>query len=163
LHKSWVNEGGIASPLIAHWPKGIKDRNQLRHDPCHFVDVLPTLVDAGGGKPEPGAGPGLAGRSIVPAFAKDGSVSREYLYFNHNHNRAIREGDWKLIATGDSGPWELYDLSKDRAEQKNLASAQADRAKRLAEKWKSVDDEFTQVRESTPSSTRKLMTTGREG
>jgi len=163
LHKSWVNEGGIASPLIAHWPKGIKDRNQLRHDPCHFVDVLPTLVDAGGGKPEPGAGPGLAGRSIVPAFAKDGSVSREYLYFNHNHNRAIREGDWKLIATGDSGPWELYDLSKDRAEQKNLASAQADRAKRLAEKWKSVDDEFTQVRESAPSSTRKLMTTDREG
>ena len=90
-------------------------------------------------------------------------MSREYLYFNHNHNRAIREGDWKLIATGDSGPWELYDLSKDRSEQKNLASVQADRAKRMADKWKSVDDEFTRVRESAPSSTRKLMTTGREG
>ena len=53
LHKSWLHEGGIASPLIVHWPNGIKDRNALRHDPCHFIDVVPTLVDlAGGGKPD---------------------------------------------------------------------------------------------------------------
>jgi arylsulfatase len=49
LHKSWVNEGGIASPLIVHWPDGIKDAGRLRHDPCHFVDVLPTVVDLAGG------------------------------------------------------------------------------------------------------------------
>ncbi len=161
LHKSWVNEGGIASPLIVQWPKGIKDRNRLRHDPCHFVDVLPTLVDLAGGKPAAPSGPGLAGRSMAPAFAKDGAVSRDFLYFNHNHNRAIRAGDWKLIATGDDGPWELYDLAKDRSEQKNLAGAQPDRARALSEKWQAVDAEFTRVREHAAASTKKLMATGR--
>jgi arylsulfatase len=157
LHKSWVNEGGIASPLIVQWPNGFKARNQLRHDPCHFVDVLPTLVDLAGGNPAAPSGPGLAGRSIAPAFAKDGSVSRDFLYFNHNHNRAIRVGDWKLISTGDDGPWELYDLAKDRAEQKNLAGAQPDRVRELAVKWKQIDDGFARERESAPPSAKTLM------
>jgi arylsulfatase A-like enzyme len=157
LHKSWVNEGGIATPLIAHWPKGIRGRNELRHDPCHVVDVLPTLVELAGGKPDAPSGPGLAGRSLVPAFARDGAVSRDFLYFNHNHNRAIRAGDWKLIATGDDGPWELYDLGKDRSEQHNLAAANADIAAGLAAKWKAVDEEFTRTRESAPASTKQLM------
>jgi arylsulfatase A-like enzyme len=157
LHKSWVNEGGIASPLIVQWPKGIQARNQLRHDPCHFIDFLPTLVDLAGGKPVAPSGPGLAGRSIAPAFKKDRSLTRDFLYFNHNHNRAIREGDMKLIATGDDGPWELYDLSKDRSEQKNLASAQTKLASQLSARWKAIDDGFTNVRENAQASTKKLM------
>ena len=161
LHKSWVNEGGISSPLIVQWPNGIKAHNQLRHDPCHFVDVLPTLVDLGGGKPVAPSGPGLAGLSIAPAFHKDGAVTRDFLYFNHNHNRAIRAGDWKLIATGDDAPWELYDLSRDRSEQKNLAPAQPDRSRQLADKWKVADDGFTQARESAPLCTKTLMPNGR--
>jgi arylsulfatase len=161
LHKSWVNEGGTATPLIVHWPAGIKDKNALRHDPCHFVDVLPTLVDLGGGKPVAESGPGLAGKSIAPAFTKDGSVKHDYIYFNHNHNRALRVADMKLIATGDDGPWELYDLSKDRSEQKNLASAQPDRAKQMSARWKSIDDEFTRAREAAPASTKKLMAPAR--
>ena len=63
LHKSWVNEGGIASPLIVHWPTGIKEQDKLRHDPCHFVDVLPTLVDLAGGKPRTDGAPPLAARA----------------------------------------------------------------------------------------------------
>jgi len=157
LHKSWVNEGGVASPLIAHWPKGIGDRGKLRHNSCHFVDVLPTLVDLAGGKPVAPSGPALAGRSIAPAFARNGSIQRDYLYFNHNRNRAIRIGDWKLIATGESGPWELYDLARDRSEQRDLASAQPDRARQFAAKWKETDDEFTRVRESSPPSTKRMM------
>ena len=157
LHKSWVNEGGIASPLIVQWPAGIQAHNRLRNDPCHFVDVLPTLVDLAGGKPVAPSGPGLAGRSIAPAFAKDGAVTRDFLYFNHNHNRGIRVADSKLIATGDDGPWELYNLANDRSEQKNLAAAQPDRARQLSEKWKSVDDGFTSTRESATASTKKLM------
>jgi arylsulfatase A-like enzyme len=157
LHKSWVNEGGISSPLIVHWPKGIHARNQLRRDPCHFVDILPTMVDLAGGKPEIVATPGLAGRSIAPAFAKDGTVTRDFLYFNHNHNRAIRKDDWKLIATGDNGPWELYDLAKDRSEQKNLVAAHPDIAARLSARWKAIDDEFTSTREAAPASGKKLL------
>ena len=163
LHKSWVNEGGTATPLIVHWPAGIKEKNVLRHDPCHFVDVLPTLVDLAGGKVAAESGPGLAGKSIAPALQKDGSVTRDYLYFNHNHNRALRVGDWKLIATGDEGPWELYDLGKDRSEQKNLASTQGDRARQMSAKWKTVDEEFTRVREAAPACTKKLMAAGRKG
>jgi len=157
LHKSWVNEGGIASPLIAHWPKGIRERGKLRHDPCHFIDVLPTLVDLAGGKPASPSGPPLEGRSIAPAFKKDGSIQREFLYFNHNHNRAIRAGDWKLIATGDSGPWELYDLAADRREQKDLAGARPEQARQLAAQWKEHDDKFTRVRENSPATTKRLM------
>jgi arylsulfatase A-like enzyme len=160
LHKSWVNEGGIASPLIVQWPKGIPARNQLRHNPCHFIDFLPTLVDLAGGNAAAPSGPGLAGRSIAPTFNKDHSLTRDFLYFNHNHNRAIREGDMKLIATGDDGPWELYDLSKDRSEQRNLAGAQAKRASQLSARWKAIDDGFSSVRENSQASTKKLMEPG---
>ncbi len=157
LHKSWVNEGGISSPMIVQWPKGIKAHNQLRHDPCHFIDVLPTLVDLAGGKPEAPSGPGLAGKSVAPAFAQDGSVPRDYLYFNHNHNRAIRVGDQKLIATGDEGSWELYNLATDRSEQKDLAAANPDRVHELAARWKSIDDKFLREKDSAPPCTKKLM------
>ena len=132
LHKSWVHEGGIASPLIVHWPAGIRDKGALRHDPCHFIDVLPTLLTLAGGDPatapQKGAPP-LAGRSLTPAFAKTGAVTREYLYFNHSNNRALRVGDYKIVALGEKGPWEMYDLSKDRAEQRNIIASQPDRAR----------------------------------
>ncbi len=158
LHKSWVHEGGIASPLIVSWPAGIKDRNKLRHEPCHFVDILPTLVDLAGGTPDPK----LSGRSIAPAFQKDGAAPHKFLYFNHNHNRAIRVGDWKLIATGDDGPWELYNLAKDRGEQHNLAAAQTDRARQMAALWKETDDGFTSRRETAPPTSKQRMP-GRRG
>src|SRR5438128_939134 len=69
-------------------------------DPCHFVDVLPTLVDLAGGSVAVANGPPLAGRSLAPAFHRDGAAPHEFLYVNHNNNRALRVGDWKLIATG---------------------------------------------------------------
>ena len=157
LHKSWVNEGGISSPMIVHWPNGIKEQNKLRHNPCHFVDILPTVVDLAGGSTKVEGGPPLAGTSMAPAFHKDGAVPHDYLYFNHSNNRAIRVGDWKLIATGLQGPWELYDLGKDRCEQHNVAEKNPDMAKKMAAQWKDLDDEFARVRESSTPSTRQLM------
>jgi arylsulfatase len=85
LHKSWVNEGGIAAPLIVRWSNGIRDDNQLRHTPCHFVDILPTIVDLAGGKITDGAPPGappVAGRSLAAAFQRDGGAPHDFLYFN---------------------------------------------------------------------------------
>jgi arylsulfatase len=157
LHKSWVNEGGTASPMIVHWPNGLKDQNKLRHDPCHFVDVLPTLVDLAGGSIAANGAPPLPGRSFAPALNKDGAAPHEYLYFNHNNNRAIRVGDWKLIATGQDGPWELYDLSKDRCEQQDLAAAQPARVEKLAAMWTERDAEFVRAREGAPATTRVRM------
>ncbi len=157
LHKSWVNEGGIASPMIVHWPNGLKDAGKLRHDPCHFVDVLPTLVDLAGGSTALQDAPPLAGQSFSRALHKDGAAPREFLYFNHNDNRAIRAGDWKLIATGVDGPWELYDLGKDRCEQHDLAASQPDRVRKLAAMWTAHDNEYTRVREAAAPSTRLRM------
>ncbi|MDQ6760949.1 MAG: arylsulfatase [Acidobacteriota bacterium] len=158
LHKSWVNEGGISSPMIVHWPNGLKEANTLRHDPCHFVDVLPTMVDLAGGSTVRVGAPPLAGRSLAPAFQKAGSAPHDFIYFNHNNNRALRRGDWKAIATGPTGPWELYNLSNDRCEQKDLAAAEPDRLNKLAATWKQHDQEYVRVRESSPPSSKEKTT-----
>ena len=98
----------------------------------------------------------MAGRSIAPAFQRDGTAPHEYLYFNHIHNRAIRVDDWKLIATGIDGPWELYDLSTDRCEQKNLAAAQPERARKLAAMWAERDTDFERRREAATTTNKRL-------
>jgi arylsulfatase len=147
LHKSWVHEGGISSPMIVHWPAGIAERGKLRHNPCHFVDVLPTLMDLAGGSPTREM-PAMSGRTLVPALTKDGAAPREFIYFHHSNNRALRAGDWKLVAAGKVGPWELYDLRTDRCEQKNLAQAQPERVKELAALWQRCEDGFARQRET---------------
>jgi arylsulfatase len=120
-------------------------------------------MDLAGGNAATEGGPALAGKSLLPTLRKDGAVPREFLYFNHNDNRAIRVGDWKLIATGKDGPWELYDLSKDRCEQRDLASAHPDRAQKLAAMWAGHDAEYARVRESAPSTTRLRMSNPNQG
>ena len=153
LHKSWVHEGGISSPLIVHWPAGLQERGELRHDPCHLVDFVPTMVDLAGGNSglrERSDIPPAAGKSLAPAFRKGGAVQRDFLYFNHANNRALRAGNWKLVAAGASGPWELYDIRTDRCEGKNLASREPGRAGELAAMWKKYDEELVRQRESAP-------------
>ncbi len=143
-HKSWVHEGGISSPWIMHWPNGIQDRGKLRRDPAHFIDVLPTITEAAGGKPDLAANaPPLPGRSLVPALRKDRVVKRDFLFFHHIGNRAIRRGDMKLVAAGANGPWELYDLARDRCETNDLARRYPEKARELATAWSQRADEFT--------------------
>ncbi len=149
LHKSWVHEGGIASPAIVHWPAGIRDRGQLRHAPAHFIDLLPTLLELAGGQAS-GAfhgavPPPLPGRSFTALLAKDIELPRPYLWWHHMNNRAIRVGDWKLVAAGSKqayGPWELYDLRADRSETKDLAAANPGKVRELAELWQKYEDQF---------------------
>ncbi|MFN7937999.1 MAG: arylsulfatase [Bryobacteraceae bacterium] len=150
LHKSWVHEGGISSPCIVHWPAGIKDKGKLRHDPCHLVDLLPTMVDLGGGSvggAVPAGSPGFAGVSLAPAFGRGGVLKRDYLYWHHLDNRAVRVGDWKLVSAGKGGAWELYDLSKDRGEMRNLAGAMPGRVEEMANLWQKTEDGLVKVRE----------------
>ncbi len=149
-HKIWVHEGGISTPLIVHWPKGIAARGELRHDVGHVIDFVPTLLELAGGQ----AGdtwhgakvPPLPGRSLVPAFAKDGAVKRDFLFFSHSGNHALRVGDWKLVSANDNADaWELYNLATDRAESSNLAAKQPGRVKEMAARWQALDTGFSRL------------------
>ena len=137
-YKHYNHEGGIATPLIAHWPSGIKARNELRTQPGHLIDILPTCLDAAGAtalKERNGvAVQPPEGRSLLPAFANQ-PIQREALYWEHEGNAAIRVGDLKLVRVGRNGAWELYDIRKDRTEMLNLAEAQPDKVKELATLW----------------------------
>lgn len=138
LYKHFNHEGGISTPLIAHWPAGIAARNELRRQPGHVIDVMATLVEvAGAAYPEEFKGQPvlpMEGRSLVPAFA-DQEIAREALFWEHEGNAAVRQGDLKLVRRGRGGPWELYDLSTDRTERHDLAADQPDKVKALAGLW----------------------------
>ena len=156
-HKTWVHEGGIATPLIAHWPKGIPARGEVRHTAGHVIDVVPTVLDLAGGKfPAERGGkpvPPSPGKSLVPVFTKDGSVGRESLWWLHEGNRAIRVGDWKLVAAKGE-PWELYDLAADRSETKDLAREKPEKANELAALWEKQSAEYAALatRDAPPAS-----------
>ena len=90
-------------------------------------------------------------------MARDRNITRDLLYFNHNNNRAIRQQDWKLVAAGGGGPWELYNLANDRCEQKNLIEAEPKRAAAMAALWKKSDDNFVAVREAARPTSHKPM------
>ena len=137
-HKTWVHEGGISTPLIVHWPAGIKARGELRHTSGHVIDFVPTILDVLKiDKPRTWEGeaiPPAPGRSLVPAFEKDVTIDRDSLWWLHEGHRAIRVGDWKLVAAkGDA--WELYNLKSDRAESKDLAKQEPEKARELERLW----------------------------
>jgi arylsulfatase len=135
LYKHWVHEGGIASPLIAHWPARIKQKGRFTHQPGHLIDVMATAVDIGGatypasykGKP---ISP-LEGRSLVPIFDGKRRAGHPAIYWEHEGNRAVREGKWKLVSRYP-GDWELYDLEADRTEMNNLAGKHPNRVERMS-------------------------------
>lgn len=137
-YKHFNHEGGIATPLIAHWPATIHAKGELRTQPGHLVDILPTCLEVAGAAPLKER-QGVAvlppeGRSLVPAFANQ-PIARDALFWEHEGNAAVRVGDLKLVRAGRNGAWELYDLKADRTEQHDLAAAQPDKAKELADKW----------------------------
>jgi arylsulfatase len=131
-YKHWVHEGGISTPLVAHWPKGITATGELRKQPGHLIDIAATIYDLAGAK-YPAAATPLEGRSLVPAFA-DKPVARDALFWEHEGNRAVRAGDWKLVAKHNQ-PWELYDIAKDRVESTDLAAKMPEKVKELAAQY----------------------------
>ncbi len=145
-HKTWVHEGGISTPLIVHWPNGFAARGELRQTPCHIIDLVPTILEAAGTKPVATWNeqplPPLPGKSLIPVFTHDGTVTRDFLWWYHEGNRALRVGDWKIVAAGENGPWELYDLGSDRSETKNLSLDNPDKVRELAVIWTNQLDEY---------------------
>jgi arylsulfatase len=158
-HKTWVHEGGISTPLIVHWPKGIAARGELRHTPGHVIDLVPTILEVVGGKRltkwEGGPVPPPPGKSLVPLFARDGKVTRDFIWWLHEGNRALRAGDWKIVAAGKESPWELYDLGSDRSETKNQAKERPEKVRELSALWtRHFEESAALARQDLPTSAK---------
>jgi arylsulfatase A-like enzyme len=141
-HKTWVHEGGIATPWIVHWPKGVVPEGGLRTQPVHAIDVVPTVLElAGVAPPREHAGtatPPMQGRSFAACLADPAAQpAHETLWWCHEGNRAVRAGDWKLVAKR-GGSWELYDLAADRCETTNLAEREPALVTQLERKWERI-------------------------
>jgi arylsulfatase len=124
-YKHWVHEGGIGTPLIVHWPKGIaaSRRGKLEAQPGHLIDIMATCVDVAGAKyPTVAHGnsiPPLEGVTLAPAFRGKSVERKNPIFWEHEGNRAVRDDDWKLVAK-ENKPWELYNLKLDRTEQHDV-------------------------------------------
>jgi arylsulfatase len=133
LHKIRVHEGGISAPAIAYWPGVLKNEGSLVRDPAHLIDVMATVVDVtGAAYPKERGGiriPPMEGTSLLPVLRGE-MLAERALYWEHEGHRAVRRGRWKLVAEHGK-PWELYDLSADRAEAKDLARAEPARVREL--------------------------------
>ncbi len=142
-HKTWVHEGGIATPLIVHWPRGIPAHGEIRHNPGHLIDLAPTILEVAGVEvPRVTDVPAPPGKSLVPTFTCDRSVTHEELWWQHEGNRALRVGDWKIVAAGKDAAWELYNLKTDRTETHDLAHEQPEKVRELSALWLRRHDEF---------------------
>ena len=151
MFKHWTHEGGISTPLIIHWPDAIDAKGALRQQPGHLIDIMATCVDVSGASypdtvSEQSIYP-MEGKSLLPAFA-DQQLDREALFWEHEGNRAIRIGKWKLVSSPHKKPreldkieelpldqWELYDLTLDRTETNNLSDAHPEMVKEMSDKW----------------------------
>lgn len=139
-YKHWVHEGGISTPLIAHWPAGIAAarRGKLESQAGQLVDIMATCVDvAGAAYPQEHRGQvikPMEGTSLRPAFAGKALARAKPLAWEHEGNRAIRDGKWKLVAK-ENGPWELYDIETDRSELHDRAADQPERVKAMSAAW----------------------------
>tara|TARA_Y100000588_G_scaffold395280_1_gene522319 strand:- start:1073 stop:2770 length:1698 start_codon:yes stop_codon:yes gene_type:complete len=151
-YKHWVHEGGIATPLIVHWPSGIKNTNELREEPSHLIDIMATCVDvAGSTYPDTynrNSIIPLEGRSLLPVFNKE-TFQREAIYWEHEGNRAVRMGKWKLVSKANKknyfiwdktdqinlGSWELFNMEKDRTEMHDVAAKNPQLVKTMADMW----------------------------
>lgn len=148
-YKHWVHEGGISTPLIAHWPKGITAPSSIStsphlnpyfrnsHDPTHLIDLMATCLDLAGAEYPESKIP-VEGVSLAPALKGQPIKRGKPIFFEHEGNRAVRDGDWKLVAKGVKGKWELYNIPADRTEMNNLAEKHPDITKKMTaqyEQW----------------------------
>ena len=139
-YKHFTHEGGISSPLIAHWPKGIpaERHGKLEPQPAHLIDVMATAVDLSGATyPATFAGHRILpmeGISLRPAFAGTPLHRVKPIFWEHEGNRAVRSGPWKAVMKL-KGEWELYNIDEDRTEQHDLIGVNKAVAGLLIRQW----------------------------
>lgn len=137
LHKAKSHEGGINTPMIAHWPAGISGKGEINREVCHLIDFLPTFMEMGGGSyPGEATGdiPEIDGISLMPVFSGGNLEREDPLFFEFGGGKAVRDGKWKLVRAGNED-WELYDFSVDRTETNDLAGEHPERVGQMREAW----------------------------
>jgi arylsulfatase len=134
-YKSWVHEGGIATPFIVRWP-GVVKPGTLTPQVGHVIDLLPTCLELAGAKyPHEFNGNSVLpaeGRSLTPIFRGKKRPPPEMLFWEEQGSKAVRHGKWKLAWDVKVGRWELYDLEADRTEMHDLAKSKSEKVKELA-------------------------------
>lgn len=144
MHKTWVHEGGISTPLVAYWPNGIKPGGVI-HQARHVTDIMPTLLDVSGAKyPADFDGHGvqkLDGESLLPLFHNTYAEREQPIFWEHEGNCAVRDGDWKLVKEF-GGDWELYNMRVDRTELFDLRQKNAPRAEKMIKEFGAWADEI---------------------
>ena len=138
LFKQFDHEGGIRTPMIAHWPAGMKKPGGLIRGVSHLIDILPTVLEiANVEMPEETSGKPqiqIDGESLAEAFRGENFVGHETLFFHHAQGRALRHGQWKIVAQRNT-PWELYNLADDPLERKDLAKRLPEKRAELVNLW----------------------------
>lgn len=141
-YKHFVHEGGISTPLVANWPDGIKvtSSTHVVRQATHMIDIMPTLLELAGTQyPTDRKGVPLQpeqGVSLVPVLTDGGDITRsEPLFWEHEGNRAVRDGKWKIVAISEEGAWALYDMEKDRGETHDLSKEHPDIVNKMSAQW----------------------------
>lgn len=147
-YKSKVHEGGIATPLIIHWPAGMDSNGEITEQPGHVIDLMATCLDLAN-SPYPPTFENrkitpMAGKSLLPIIQGEQREGHEVLFWEHFGARAVRQKDWKLVMLNEKADWELYNLSEDKTEINNLAAQYPEKVAELSTLWDNMAVE-TQV------------------
>ena len=144
LFKHWTHEGGIATPLIVHWPKGVVNPGRMSDRPGILMDIMVTCVEVTGARyPSQRKGNKIAemeGESLLPSIKNKGNDRKSIIFWEHEANRAVRSGEWKLVLKASEeypfdGKWELYNLADDRTEMNDLAEIYPEKVKEMKTLW----------------------------
>jgi len=162
LYKQNQHEGGISSPLIAHWPAGLKaEPGAITHQPGHLIDFMATFIELADATYPERIGDRLMdplqGKSLVPIFRGKTRQSRETLYFHFGTDRALRQGPWKLVSA-KLGRWELYNLDEDRTELSDLSEQCPKRVESMQAEWFRIAEHVDRLNDRALSPVRDEIT-----
>lgn len=142
--KRMEHEGGILTPMIARWPKGIKGGGSIIHEPAHINDFMATCLELARARyPETYEGNRIDphdGISFLPLISGQTQKEDRIYFWSFIGNQAIRQGDWKLVRVYE-GEWELYNLSEDPTELKDLSGNEPEKLSELQEKFETFAKE----------------------